>query len=857
MAKFDLSDNNIKKNSEKKTKIWGITLIFLCTFFLLVLLTNFMPDIRSFMFGIFGLSIYPLTIITLCIGIALINNKKYVMPKKYIVYLSVTTYVFLSLIDIIILGNPNVGVFEQIANSFNFKYTAGGVLTSILLSPFLKTIGISGTVIIYCVVLVVFIALIADFLNSVKVYGYKKLIENNKGKKITKIEKVEKNNKVISQQFQTELPKTEIQQEKKEDFNVFVDDKFKEQENNIALIKLGLIEGNIESAKKEEEKPFSIREHLLTPPKIDLSIYKNQNIPKKEEISSNFNDIKRIDPNTNYTERQSIENKNQEFSNFFGKQSINNNAMNQTFFYEDYKKSEERPKKFIDLSSEEYKQRTNIEENIVHYGSNYKKPPLNLLKASEINLISLNEDIVGKRVQLENALKTFGINAKVIGVVVGPSVTRYELEMPHGVSVKRLFSLEDDISLAMASKAGIRIEAPIPGKSAVGIEVPNDNIATVTLREVLESETYQKIISPLTFALGKDISGNVQMCNLTKMPHLLIAGATNSGKSICLNTIILSMIFKASPEDVRIILIDPKRVEFSLYNGLPHLLIPDVITDVNKANNALAWCVREMEKRYEYLQQTRSRSLEEYLKTNEVLSGELPKFPYIVVVVDELADLMMYGKKDIEDKIRLLTQKSRASGIHLVLATQRPSVDVITGVIKSNCPSRISFALTSGIDSRTILDTTGAENLLGRGDMLFKTTESSDLKRIQGCFVSTSEIEAVLDYIKENNVYTYDKDTQEEIEKEQVESNVSQIDSNVGDSNFDPLLPQALKMFIENGQASTSAISRRFLTGYPRAARILDQIESLGYVSPPDGTKPRNVLITMEEFIEKYGKDIE
>ena len=639
-----------------------------------------------------------------------------------------------------------------------------------------------------------------------------------------------------------------------EEFNLFLDKKLEEEENRAALLKLGLIEGTIDSAKKPEEKK-SLREHLLTPPKLEETIFA-QNIfrnTKKQAIKET--------PVTQKTPKNFFENENFELQeeyvppepppvmpeyepNFFEK--IQDLPPPQEEMSKQFKVNPQ------NLHFQAFKSASQVQKK-----NGYAFPPISLLDNHSVDLSTLNEDIIGKRALLEDTLQTFGIKARVKGVVIGPSVTRYEIEMPHGVSVKRILSLEDDISLALASRAGIRIEAPIPGKSAVGIEVPNESIATVSLREVIETEEFKNNKSPVTFALGKNISGACELCNLAKMPHILVAGATNSGKSICLNAIIISMIYKSSPDDLRLILIDPKRVEFSLYNDLPHLLIPNVITEVDKAVNALLWCVNEMERRFELLQMARCRNSEEYNHSRDVREGNAPKMPYIVVIVDELADLMSSGKKELEEYLRRLTQKARAAGILLVLATQRPSVDVITGVIKTNCPARISFALTSQVDSRTILDMAGAESLLGKGDMLYRPSDAPSPRRVQGCFVSGEEVERVVEYVKQGTAATFDEKVKEEIEKPAVSHSSNQYEAAVGDPKWDPLLPQALKMFIENGQASTSAIQRRFLAGFPRASRIVDQLCQMGYLSQPEGTKPRTVLITMEEFYEKFGRDFE
>lgn len=445
---------------------------------------------------------------------------------------------------------------------------------------------------------------------------------------------------------------------------------------------------------------------------------------------------------------------------------------------------------------------------------------------------------------LEDTLASFGVNAKVINISRGPVITRYELQPGPGVKVSRIVSLADDIALNLAAP-GVRIEAPIPGKAAIGVEVPNKDLTLVLLREILESDECKQFPSKLSFCLGKDIAGKNIIADLAKMPHLLIAGATGSGKSVCINTLIISILYKATPEEVRMIMIDPKVVELNTYNGIPHLLIP-VVTDPKKAAGALNWAIQEMTNRYKMFAE---KSVRDMVRFNEIASqnGE-KKIPQIIVIIDELADLMMVAPNDVEDAICRLAQMARAAGIHLVIATQRPSVDVITGVIKANIPSRIAFAVSSQIDSRTILDTGGAEKLLGRGDMLFSPVGASKPIRVQGTFVSEKEVENIVGFIKKHIEPDYNNDILEEI--------AAGDDPVVRESSdCDQLLPNAIEIVIESGQASISMIQRRLRVGYARAARLIDEMEIRGIVSGFDGSKPRNVLITKDEFLKLYGDD--
>ena len=479
----------------------------------------------------------------------------------------------------------------------------------------------------------------------------------------------------------------------------------------------------------------------------------------------------------------------------------------------------------------------------------YVAPPVELLNYME-NVQRISDDELQDNIlRLEQVLEDFKVPAKVNNVQVGPAVTRYELTMPRGISVNKIAQMADDIAMTLASNGSIRVEAPIPGKNSVGIEVPNAQVSPVSLRELIDSDVFRQRGNPLSFVLGKDINGDIIFCNLDKMPHVLVAGSTGSGKSVCLNTMLLSMCYKAGPEDLRLILVDPKMVEFSTYNGLPHLLIPEVIIGKDMTINALDWAIKEMERRYALFAKNHVVNINEFNKLEMVKNKVESKLPFIVIVVDELADLMLEAKREIEDRIAKLAAKARAAGIHLVLATQRPSVDVITGTVKANLPSRIAFALTNYMDSKTVLDGGGAEKLLGKGDMLFKPQDKPEPRRIQGAYVSNPEISAVVEFIKNNNKPVYDDNAGRLIKNpNQANAQANAGGSNARDMEFDPVLKEALRMFIQTKQASASMISRRYSVGFNRAGRIMDQMEMAGFVGPQDGAKPRQVLITMDEY---------
>ncbi len=482
----------------------------------------------------------------------------------------------------------------------------------------------------------------------------------------------------------------------------------------------------------------------------------------------------------------------------------------------------------------------------------YKYPPLSLLdeaKGTDAAASANERRMVAEK--LVNILNEYGVSTRVINISCGPSVTRYELEPSAGVRISRITNLAYDIALRL-SASDVRIEAPIPGKAAVGIEVPNQVAATVCLREMIDSKEFSTAKSKLTVALGRDIAGNIVVADLAKMPHLLIAGTTGSGKSVCTNSMIQSVLYRASPDEVKMLLIDPKQVEFGIYNGIPHLLVP-VVTNPRKAAGALGWAVTEMLNRYKIFAENNVRDLESYNALARK-SDNLKPMPLILIVIDELADLMMAAAKEVEDAIIRLAQMARAAGMHLVIATQRPSVDVITGLIKANIPSRLALTVASQVDSRTILDTGGAEKLLGKGDMLFMPVGYSKPMRVQGCFVSNREVESVVSYLKSSqNEEVYDAEIQQEIDRQAASSGKgsSRTAGDEGEaSDGDEMLPQAIEVVIEAGQASTSLLQRRLRLGYARAGRIMDEMEQRGIIGPHEGSKPRQVLITRQQWLE-------
>ncbi|VYT73149.1 cell division protein FtsK [Clostridium tertium] len=590
--------------------------------------------------------------------------------------------------------------------------------------------------------------------------------------------------------------------------------------------------------KKKEEKEIKAKESL-----VDV-VPKVEDKEREDFINGINNKIKILD----FMKNSTLEDSSMEIFKENNDNKVNEpNAFNIEVFNEDKKEREEVKvkKEKLDNTVKEVVSKE-IEESLTDEKKEekpYVNPPIDLLNVNNKTKFKKEDkrDLLENASKLVGILNDFGVDANVKQVTKGPSVTRYEIQPSPGVKVSKIVNLQDDIALGLAA-SGVRMEAPIPGKAAIGIEVPNSEQTPVFLREVLDNKDFQTSNNKLAFALGKDIAGKSVIGDLATMPHTLIAGATGSGKSVCINTLIVSLLYKYSPKEVRLLMVDPKVVELSIYNGIPHLLIP-VVTDPKKAAAALNWAVNEMNKRYNLFSESSVRNIEGY---NALFDKGMieEKLPYMVIIVDELADLMMTCPNDVEDYICRLAQKARAAGIHLIIATQRPSVDVITGVIKANIPSRISFAVSSGIDSRTILDQTGAEKLLGRGDMLYCPMGENKPIRVQGAFISEEEVERVVNFIKdEGESIDYEESIIEHIENESRNTNSSSDSSEV-----DELLNEAIKIVVEYNQASTSFLQRKLRIGFNRASRIMDDLEERGIISEKDGSRPREVLITKEEL---------
>lgn len=1006
MATFQVNNKN-KSGKKNVKKIIGWSLLGSSTLIFLFSVTSIVPALQYFFLGILGIFVYPLTVLGIIVALALLNNKKYVMPKRYAIFLSLSLILFLAIIQLIVVGSPSSLTYGQyLALNYSKQITAGGMIIGFIPSTLAFLMGLPATYVVLALALVTCVAFFVEAVISLK--------KTNAQSKPIKLQIKEKQTKQVEnprlnlKKHYSELHESESHDE----VNVMLDGNRQEEEKKelSAREKLGLVGNGYNPYKPKEVKlpkepednnnkipaGMSMREYLLSPPKVDMEKFmehkpkpsgnmtvqsnsfastnansmpnasineinrninslksnesikpasyvheesydfsqnqtiKRGNLPevRPEEITSEAEDIIRSVVEQEKIERQpsepdfpEYEVKDDDYSDYIDytevqdkpqdgnhlsqrdnlirredeglsrreeslarrenslsrdSQDLSHSNSDETLARreerltsrEDFTSSEkeggerdsilnerrssfdraeqtkprdemERRKRFVQLEEDK------PPEKIKPY--KYTKPSIDLITTVSDDLSQVNEEVVKKRVTLENALENFGVPAKVQNVVIGPTVTRYEMEMPEGISVKRILSLDADIAYALSANGQIRIEAPIPGRSIVGIEVPNSKVAKVSIKDVLQSKEFSLSPSPLTFALGKDITGNVKVCNLQKMPHLLVAGTTGSGKSVCLNSIIVSILYKASPDEVKFIMIDPKQVELSMYEGLPHMVVPKVITDPTKAVNALQWAVDEMERRFRLISEERVRNIGEYNKLDKVVQNKVKKMPYLVIIFDEFADFMAVAKNEIEDKIRRIAQKARAAGIHLILATQRPSTDVVTGTLKGNLPARIAFKVASRVDSEVILGSTGAEKLLGYGDMLYKPSDAEP-SRLQGCFIDTPETKDIVNFIIENNEEIYDEEANNAI------NNPNKSTNNGSDNNgADPLLPQALKLCIDNGVASTTMVQRKLSIGYPRAARIVDQMEERGYISSAEGSKQRQVYITIDEFYSIFG----
>ena len=784
-----------KKKTASKADVTVITLIVLSILLAVLVYTKSGVvglKLNEILGGMFGIMQYVLPIGIFALGIKLASEENEDLTPKLIQY-TITIVSLSVMFSVLQMSSGELAISKELSETVKDAYflgsqsKGGGAIGAVAAVPLEKLLGEIGAI-IFCIGLAIILVVFTFGINMSEIIN-------------TIIDRIE-----------------EKREERKEERKASIAQREKNEKENPA-----------ERRKREREERRKQKE-----------LEKQESMAQMEDqIKINFGGnivdnggqkLKKYDHSGEDLEPLTKQSKKQK-----QKEETQPDVLENNLFRQEEEQKEEKKKEVLQL-----------EHGMMVEDEHYEYPPIELLsKQTKRTIKGGAKALTDTATRLQKTLYSFGVSAKVENVSVGPAITRYELKPAEGVRVSKIANLADDIALNLAAET-IRIEAPIPGKRAVGIEVPNKEKEAVHLREVLDSQEFVENKSKLTVALGKDVAGNIQLADIGKMPHVLIAGSTGSGKSVCINTIITSIIYNAKPSEVKFVMVDPKVVELSVYNGIPHLLIP-VVTDPKKAAGALAWAVQEMDERYNKFASKGVRDLKGYNKAIEK-ENEAGKLPQIVIIIDELADLMMVAKNDVEDAICRLAQKARAAGMHLVIATQRPSVDVITGLIKANVPSRIAFAVSSQVDSRTILDSVGAEKLLGKGDMLFFPSGAPKPSRVQGAFVSDDEVEKIVDFIKSNGTANYSEDILETIE------NGNKTDKELAqekdDDDTDPLLMEAIQTVVETRQASTSFIQRRFKVGYARAGRIIDQMEERGVISGYQGSKPREVLMSLEKLNE-------
>ncbi len=780
---------NKKVDKNESLLISGLIILFASVFLLIFANSDatgvFGRWIKSGLVYLFSLGYNIFLFYLLVIALVLLIPKSRPFAKKLIISLSI---IFLSLLIIFDSSTSLMSSFSahvSQATESAGELASGGLIGGVFGFLFYRLFGGVGTVIILVII------------NIINIYTLTSI------KRADIIQKTDDTMNKIQDGIENSVEKIKIKRQEMRNKKILSSDDIFNDEDDIKTI-------NSESDTNTVTNTNDINLEGFDDDFIDIKINDSSNTKNTEAVDKTEDDLKaKENPKTDK------------------KPKIIKKEIEKTQKTEETEDNNED----IDIEKEIHK------EDIVHY----EFPSLDLLKEVEVtNTSSKGKEIKDNIKIIQDTLNNFGVDAKVIGVNSGPTITSYEISLAAGVKVSKILSLSDNLALALAT-TDIRILAPIPGKSAVGIEVPNKNKDTLLLKEILDSDEFRNLKSKLPLALGKDVTGNTIISSIANMPHLLIAGATGSGKSVCINTIIMSILYKARPDEVKLIMIDPKVVELNVYNNIPHLLIP-VVTNAKKAQFSLNWAVQEMEKRYQLFAKNNVKDMQSYNELDTITE----KMPQIVIIIDELADLMMVAATEVEDAICRLAQMARAAGMHLIVATQRPSVDVITGTIKANIPSRISFQVSSQIDSRTILDMSGAEKLLGKGDMLYYPSNLSKPIRVQGAFVSDKEVKRVCDFIRNQGEANYNQDAVESIST----NNTSQTMQDDKDELYD----EAVKLVVADGQASISYLQRKLKIGYSRAARIVDQMEEMGVVSGYDGSKPRKVLIEEEDLENLYGE---
>ncbi len=828
--------NTRKKQNELEIDLAVVSMIIISILLAVLIYTSsgyIGKTLSPLLGGIIGWMKYIIPIGTFAIAINLACEKKQTLSPKLVQYV-----IFLMSIAVIMciyqmsVGNIDVnGEFAKVLQQsyeLGEKNIGGGSLGAMFAVPIISLLGTTGAVILSIGIAILVLIFMFGIHPSKIITNTVENIEERRQARQAYYEEldeeVDEKAEEIIENRKDRINKKELRKNnKKQSIDIPLDDD----------------EITINLHDKKEKRKYDYEEDDLFP----LGMEKNKKKFKSKIDIDLFEDEKKgLSPNeleaNLFKDKNKMSSPNELEANLFKdqKKQSSPNELEANLFKTEEPVKEDKSKEVLVL-----------EHAVTVEDENYEFPPIELLSLGEVRTLKGGKKaIADNATNLQKTLYSFGVSAKVENVSVGPAITRYELKPAEGVRVNKIANLADDIALNLAAES-IRIEAPIPGKQAVGIEVPNKEREMVHLRDIIQTDTFMDYKSNLAFALGKDVAGNEVVTDIAKMPHVLIAGSTGSGKSVCINTLITSIIYKAKPSEVKLLMVDPKVVELSVYNGIPHLLIP-VVTDPKKAAGALAWAVQEMVNRYSLFAGKNVRDIKGY---NEAIEkeGQAEKLPQIVVIIDELADLMMVAAKDVEDAICRLAQMARAAGMHLVIATQRPSVDVITGIIKANIPSRIAFAVSSQVDSRTILDSVGAEKLLGKGDMLFYPSGAPKPTRLQGAFVDDKEVEKIVDFLKSNGEVQYSEDIIEAIGKSNSTDKELEREEGVED-DADPFLNDAIETVIETGQASTSFIQRRFKVGYARAGRIIDQMEERGIISGYEGSKPRQVLMSKERWQE-------
>ena len=834
MAKAKRKSTQGRRKNSKKSTSQDLNLNIIGTIIFSVLLAVLLytnsgeigQKLNEVLGGLMGVLRYVLPIGTFAIAIKMACKDEEDYVTKKLVQYAIMLICIAIIMSVYEISSGNIETTGEISQNLKKAYALGvankgggaiGTLAAIFL---VKMLGNLGAVVLSVGVSVMLFAFVCGI--DISEYISQKVeehIERKEEKKIEKEERRKRREEYLEKQRKEMLAQRKQKQKEQEEYKMHNKEIAAIQEVQTQRVEPEQIKINLNGRVIEDEPEQETRG-------LKGLLKKSKN-GKKASVAKTANSIMKIDEDT---------------GEILEEKEIPHQA---NLFVQEEEQKQDKTKQVLQLEHT-----ISVEED------NYVYPPIDILsKMEKASLKGGTKSLTDTAARLQKTLYSFGVSAKVENVTVGPAITRYELKPAEGVRVSKIANLADDIALNLAAET-IRIEAPIPGKQAVGIEVPNKQKEMVGLREVLESEGFKNNDSKLSVALGKDVAGSAVIANIAKMPHVLIAGSTGSGKSVCINTIITSIIYNSKPSEVKLVMVDPKVVELSVYNGIPHLLIP-VVTDPKKAAGALAWAVQEMDNRYNLFAEKGVRDLNGYNKAAEHEGAG--KLPQIVIIIDELADLMMVAAKEVEESICRLAQKARAAGMHLVIATQRPCHDVITGLIKANVPSRIAFAVSSQVDSRTILDQVGAEKLLGKGDMLYFPSGASKPTRVQGAFVSDEEVEQIVNFVKSNGTAVYSEDILDTIENGGKEEQIKNLAADQAqDDDTDPFLQDAIDTVVETGQASTSFIQRKFKVGYARAGRIIDQMEERGVISGYQGSKPREVLWTLEKLAEmKMGSKAE